>query len=376
MEIETTAEGTDPEITVRADTLPTESAQDSPQDIQNEFPGTESESVDDDLIEHMRALGEDDDEGKPEDKASDDDGKAKAGDKKQAKDDGKAPVRWLKDGSYEVKREDGTKVVLSEDEVRRIARRRIDRATAQLRSTERAVAEQKAQFEAQLAAARSELDQLKKKPGDGTADTDKPPMLEDFDSVEEWADARDEWKRARDAKPTTGLAPEQRAHIEDLGRRAAAMMDDGTARFENFDTVVRNNEQAPFDPVMVGFVFGETEDPTAVFYALGSDLDEARHIRTLLHHGDVKAATRAILRVEALATRGKRVDDDADSDLGHDTSVTPATAGVPAPAVTAPRTPKPISPIGRGSAPVARDPNKESYEQYRARRLKESMARL
>jgi hypothetical protein len=376
-EHEDQGEGQDPEIKIRPGTddngpgmdeaEPTSSSEDSPEDLENEFRGNPSDDANDDNV-----AGREEQE-KPKKPSQ------------SAKDNGKTPVRWLRDGSYEVRREDGTKVVLSEDEVRRIARRRIDRATAQLRNRER-------EFEAMEAKRSQEIEQLRReiKQSQNESRTEQPktenaaPKLEDFESMEQFLDARDEWRdRQRAGNQPGELSNTQLEELRSLGARTAKMMGDGTKRFDDWDDVVTNNQDAPFDPVLTRFVLditGRDGDAPAVFYALGADVETARHIRALLAAGDERGAIRALALAEARAPSAQR--DEApedDFEFGtDDESVKPARAAKAAPAAPPRHTkaPAPISPIGQGSAPVRKNPDRESYEEYEARRRREERQRM
>ena len=307
-------------------------------------------------------------EKEPADKSADE----KDDDEDEKAEKGERKGRFLEDGRYEVTKADGTTVILDRDELppAGVSRRKwYQTLSKQVEESQQALQEQQerharelAEIKAQIAETRHAED-VKDKPW--LAKEAPRPSVEDFDSVDEWADARDEWKAAQEAhaKPEQQPAADdaQRAAQAKLARDAAAMLEEGTERFEDFEDVVKNNPSAPFDTLMTSFLIAEAEDAPAAFHYLGSHVDEAKQIRVLLDQGNVRGAIRALAKAEA-RTSGTSADKAPDS--GFDTEARPPARASSAPA--------PIRPVN-GAAPPRRNPDAEPVSSYIERRRKEEL---
>lgn len=157
-------------------------------------------------------------------------------------------VTWTEEGGFRVKpgkgftiAEDGS-VIFDPEVAQRMANKRVGRT----REEERAAARRR--IEEVERKYQAELEALRKGGAQQDADTGKPwavkgaakPVLEDFDSVEQWADARDEW---RDAQTAPAKADDKQA--ADQGGNEPSPFDAavkdlfeaGVAKFEDFDAV-------------------------------------------------------------------------------------------------------------------------------------------
>ncbi len=160
-------------------------------------------------------------------------------------------VTWTEEGGFRVKpgkgftiAEDGS-VIFDPEVAQRMANKRVGRT----REEERAAARRR--IEEVERKYQAELEALRKGGAQQDADTGKPwavkgaakPVLEDFDSVEQWADARDEWRDAQTASITPAKADDKQA--ADQGGREPSPFDAavkdlfeaGVAKFEDFDAV-------------------------------------------------------------------------------------------------------------------------------------------
>ncbi len=303
--------------------------------------------------------------------------------------------KFLEDGRYEVTREDGSTFTLNRDELppAGVSKRRwYQDLTSQIKKNEDELRAEREQHAAEIAELRSRLDkgeqdeQIEEKPW--TAKGAEKPSLDDFDSVEDWADARDEWNEAQ--KAPDPVPPEQQRLQEEFTRDAANLLKEGPTRFKDFDEVVTNNADAPFDPLMSSFLLKESEDAAAVFHHYGTNVEAAREIRAMLDRGDFKGAIRAVVKTEAQLGNGGGAQARAaggDDGLETDDDDIPsanqgAGSGVETEADNQPaarrrvasRAPEPITPI-EGSAPQRADPEREPIDSYITRRAKESYRR-
>ena len=256
--------------------------------------------------------------------------------------------RYLKDGTLEITREDGTKIQLAESEIAAIARKRIDKATAIRSQLERSMADMEAKHEAELAALRADTRELQQADKPWLAKGADKPSIDDFDDLNSWADARDEWTAAQNAPNQA-----QNTEAQALTHHAMAMMQDGLARYPDFDKVVKDNADAPFDHVMTHFLLSEGEDPTEMFYHYGQNVDDLVNLRQMLADNNYKGALRALAKAEArLETTDPRPAINANK---------PAQIS---------KAPAPIRPI-TGGAPVTSSPENLSTEAYIALRRKQ-----
>ena len=296
-------------------------------------------------------------------------------DKKEVKPEGKPAQprgRFLEDGRYEVTRPDGTTFTLERDELPTASasrKRWYQTLNEQVGKAQQALTEQEQRHAAELEKLREEFG-LKK-------NADKPwlekgsskPDIDAFTDVNQWEDAVHEWREAQKEPDTKAESAEDKQAIEQLNRAAMAVLEDGKERFPDFDDVVVNNAEAPFDPYMTSFLIAESEDAPAVFHYLGSHLDEAMHMRALLAAGDVKAAIRAIAKAEA------RIDQNDDSPSRSVPARDVPDLDAERPPARASRAPAPTRRV-QGAAPKRVSPETEPIDSYIKRREKESLARL
>lgn len=145
-------------------------------------------------------------------------------------------------------------LVIDRDIASRIANKRVSRARAIERD------EARKRIEDVERKYQAEIEALKKGGGaQQEASGDKPwavhgaakPVLEDFDSVEQWADARDEWRDAQTrgpqkAEPDTGKTDAgQQAEPSPFDAAVRDLFEAGLAAFEDFDAVAGPVELNP-----------------------------------------------------------------------------------------------------------------------------------
>ena len=158
-------------------------------------------------------------------------------------------VTWTEEGGFKVKPgkgftidEDGS-VIFDPEVAQRMANKRVGRT----REEERAAARRR--IEEIERKYQAELEALRKGSAQQDADTGKPwavkgaakPVLEDFDSVEQWADARDEW---RDAQTASAAKADDKQAADQGGKESSPfdaavkdLFEAGVAKFEDFDAV-------------------------------------------------------------------------------------------------------------------------------------------
>lgn len=252
-------------------------------------------------------------------------------------------VRWTDDGGFEVTRGD-EKLVLSEEEVSRIARKRIGRAHEQAREAKTELArerEARLQAERDLAQAKLGREQAAEKTSPDkpwTAQGADKPAMEDFDSVDEWADARDEWKAAQakpeqPKQPADGLTDEQReaqaawlAQAKEFSNEALKVYGD------EYQEHVIDNDEAPFSPIFVDVIREVADDPAALLIGLGKDVDTAHQIAGLIIEGKGAKAIKALAKFEAALGKTIAADTDGDTPAAVPTRPTmkpPKPAGTP-----------------------------------------------
>lgn len=163
-------------------------------------------------------------------------------------------VSWTDEGGFRVKpgkgftiAEDGS-VLFDPEVAQRMANKRVGRTREEERAAARhRIEEVERRYQAEIEAL--------KKGGSTQAPTDKPwaakgaakPSMDDFESVEQWADARDEWKDAQaaqpdlqsqGAKPAKGSPPSDEASgPTEFDTAVRTLFEAGVERFEDFDAV-------------------------------------------------------------------------------------------------------------------------------------------
>jgi len=256
-------------------------------------------------------------------------------------------VRWTDDGGFEVTRGD-EKLVLSEEEVSRIARKRIGRAHEQAREAKTELAqEREARLKAERDLAQAKLAQEQAAEKQPTS-PDKPwtaqgadkPAMEDFDSVDEWADARDEWKAAQaetkqleKEQPADGLTDEQREAQTQWFAKAKEFSQEALKVYgDEYQTHVIDNDEAPFSPIFVDVVREVADDPAALLIGLGKDVDTAHQIAGMIIEGQGAKAIKTLARFEAALGKTIAADTDGDTPAAVPTRPTmkpPKPAGTP-----------------------------------------------
>ena len=286
----------------------------------------------------------------------------------EAKPPRRARVAWGENGGFHIQPGEGVqvdedgKIVLDGEVVKRIASKRIGQA----HEKEKAAREEAAAARERAAALEAELQALRAGKPPAPADdgeeppADKPwaakgakaPVLEDFETVEAWADARDEWKEAQRApaarQPAARPADADGVATEMTeGRKAALLAAVEAGKAKHGDGFLDAVKDVPLPPEMFDAVL-ESDYGADVLLYLGEHPDEAADLAAL----SGKPLLRAIAKIEA-----RLEDSDAGHETGDDAASADATTGEEA---TPPRAPAPkhvptISPVRAGSAP-RRDP--------------------
>lgn len=160
-------------------------------------------------------------------------------------------VTWTEEGGFRVKpgkgftiAEDGS-VIFDPEVAQRMANKRVGRTREEERAAaRRRIEEVERKYQAELEALKKGGTTPAQEPGKPWAAKGAPkPVLEDFDSVEQWADARDEWRDAQTASAAPAKADDTPAG--DQGGHEPSPFDAavkeifevGVARYEDFDAV-------------------------------------------------------------------------------------------------------------------------------------------
>lgn len=264
--------------------------------------------------------------------------------------------------------------------------------------------------DAEIAALRAQLaggekaaaSPAKQGPGSPAADAspaDKPPVLEDFNSYEEWVDARAEYRATKAAEKLIAQERERAAQQnaqstaqtqhQALVETYEARQEAAREKYEDYDEVLNSEEVAGMGITLtVQQSLLESEIGPDVAYYLGQNLDEYAEI---LAAGNTPKAARMMGRVEAkveaqlkeqdaaakAAAKKPAAKEAAPAGLagvsgkaapGAGKVTTPATAKAPArlaakPAVTG--APDPIEPVGTSAVGTSKSPDQMSFQEYK-----------
>lgn len=245
-------------------------------------------------------------------------------------------------------------------------------------------AERIRQVEAENAELRFRLEQQQR--GE-TGEAAPEPSLDDFDDVEEWAEAMRGW-----ANNTINAQKQAEAQTEEVKRKAAEEVEarekyeafvDREDKFredhEDYDAVTRA-DSLQITPDMA-VIIQESELGPQIAYHLGKNPKEAARIAALKNPlAQVKEIGRIEARFEAEQATpnppaGEAGDKDDDTPAGE---ATDTGAGQAQPSESAPqqpprqestKAPEPISTVGGGGSPARRDPSKMSMEEYEEARM-------
>jgi hypothetical protein len=209
--------------------------------------------------------------------------------------------------------------------------RRIDRLTTEKR-----------ELEAKLAALTAG------KPAEKPAETAKPdagdgrPQLEKFESYEDYVEALTEWKleRREAAKAEQARADAEKQQRAELAKSWQARQDAVRAKYDDYDEVV--GQEIPITGVMQQALL-ESDHGAELAYWLGSNPKEAERIAKL---GPV-AAIKALAKIE--------------DSLSGGSSEPPAK-----PKPRASSAPDPISPLGARGSVATKDPDKMTFQEFKA----------
>ena len=231
---------------------------------------------------------------------------------------------WTDDGGFEVDRGEGKeKVVLSKDEVKGIASKRIGKATEQTRTARAELAqerENRQRLELERSQLQTQLAEAKTAAKEPVADPKKPwtakgadkPVMETFESVEDWADAREEWRDAqkpaadtekpaaeKKADPVDEKAVKQQQAVDAWNKKRDAFNEEAIEKYGDDYKELLANDEVPLFPVFVDIVRDIAEDPAKVFIALGKDLEAAHEIADLITEKQGPKAVKLLAMFEA-----------------------------------------------------------------------------
>lgn len=311
--------------------------------------------------------GEEPDNEEPEDDGGDEpDGDASQ--ETGEKDGGDAPKNEGKDADGEDD-DDDPDVETYESDPKGV-RERINKITKFRREAEREAARMREENER----IKSELEELRK--GGGTGETTKtdedagdgadngqapdigePPHEEDFDTYEDFIDARAEYKarkivaeeRAAFDKKLDDIQAKQQEEKQqaEMTAKQKALMENGTAKYKDFEDVALN-EDVPYSPVMIEAVV-ESDSGADLAYHFGQNPDVADEISRM---SPVQAA-RAIGRIEATLTADR--DGAQAADDGETKTTKKTTKATP-----------PFKGVKGGTRTTVKDPQKMSQKEYEA----------
>jgi len=209
--------------------------------------------------------------------------------------------------------------------------RRIDKLSAEKRDLEAKLAALTAGKPTEKAAEPSKADA-----GDGK------PQLEKFESYEDYVEALTEWKleRREAAKAEQAKAEAAKQQQAELAKSWQARQDAVRAKYDDYDEVV--GQEISITRVMEQALL-ESDHGAELAYWLGSNPKEAERIAKL---GPV-AAIKALAKIEDSLSGGS--------------------AEPPAkPKPRASSAPEPISPLGARGSVATKDPDKMTFQEYKA----------
>lgn len=186
------------------------------------------------------------------------------------------------------------------------------------------------------------------KPAEKPAETAKPdaadgkPQLEKFESYEDYVEALTDWKLAQReaAAAEKAKADAEKQQRAELAKSWQARQDAVRAKYDDYDEVV--GQEIPITGVMQQALL-ESDHGAELAYWLGSNPAEAEQIAKL---GPV-AAIKALAKIEDSLSGGS--------------------AEPPAkPKRRASSAPEPISPVGARGSAATKDPDKMTFQEYKA----------
>ena len=332
------------------------------------------------------------DDGADDEGGGDEQQQARRNEQKPAAADAKA----MPDGTYVVTRPDGTRVTLTEDELGKVASKRVARYAYQRAEADRqaaALREENAKLKAQLEGRGSQAqgDAQRQDPNQQrqAGDSDPKPTWESgqFETFDDFADARDAW-RERQREKAAAPANEQGANaggetievggqrvklpegfdaakFTEWNNRSIEMFKDGAERFgEDFQKTV-TADGLPFDPAFTDFIYHESDDTAGVIYTLAKDPDFAKSLRDDLAAGRGTRVARELGLIEARTSNstGNRSSEGIDSETGADQQTRARNKISNAP-------PPPPRVESSGSAGLRKDPGEMTQREYEAWREK------
>lgn len=197
---------------------------------------------------------------------------------------------------------------------------------------------------------RTENAELKRRLGDletkvnsPTQQEDAEPKLDDYDSFEEYTEAKIDWRVAKEiakVQQTSKAEAAQAAQIQSNEQREAALMEKGRDKHEDFDATASVAE-AYMTPTVASVLLA-SEHGHELLYALGQDTEQAAKIASL----PPAAAALELGKMEANLTR-------------------------PVPKKTT-KAPEPLKTPTASSGSAEKDPSEMTMAEYKAWRAKQA----
>ena len=219
-------------------------------------------------------------------------------------------------------------------------KRRLDKVLSRAQK-----AEQEAQeLKAKLASYESKNDESKE--ANGSASQNKP-RPESFDTHEEYVEALVEWKAEEKQKQLESKNAENKKRDEEKNARKShgSRVQEFKKSHADFDEVISSVDDIE-TPYFLSDAIIKSDLGPELMYELGKDPDRFEEICAMRPDQALKAIGKLEAKIEQSASPTK-------------TTTTKKQSGAPAP----------LSPVGGGSASVAKSEDEMSYQEYKAHRL-------
>jgi hypothetical protein len=208
--------------------------------------------------------------------------------------------------------------------------KRVDRLTARNK-----------QVEARAAELEAELNSIKSKQTTTTAQPAKPaakpgePRIEDFENVNDWFDARADWKRERERQAEQSTAKQQ--ETRELWDAHNNRLSEARAKYDDFDEISKTFGDITI-PQSAALAIVEQPNSADIVYYLANHTEEAKNLNDLRPMQAIAAIARISDKLKA------------------------PSAPKPKPSSQAPQ---PIRPVGSGATGSNVEPGQMSYQDYK-----------
>jgi hypothetical protein len=208
--------------------------------------------------------------------------------------------------------------------------KRVDRLTARNK-----------QVEARAAELEAELNSIKSKQTTTTTQPAKPaakpgePKIEDFENVNDWFDARADWKRERERQAEQSTAKQQ--ETRELWDAHNNRLSEARAKYDDFDEISKTFGDITI-PQSAALAIVEQPNSADIVYYLANHTEEAKKLNDLRPMQAIAAIARISDKLKA------------------------PSAPKPKPSSQAPQ---PIRPVGSGATGSNVEPGQMSYQDYK-----------